>query len=44
MGREERTVWAGRLRWLIEREDIVAWLCHQLETVRDLKLRGAQEG
>jgi trehalose 6-phosphate synthase len=29
---------AERLRWLIEREDISAWLCHQLETVQELKL------
>ena len=35
---EKRREWAGRLRWLIEREDISAWLCHQLETVEDLNL------
>jgi len=35
---EERQEWAGRLRWLVEREDISAWLCHQLETVEDLGL------
>ncbi|MGD8967098.1 MAG: trehalose-6-phosphate synthase [Anaerolineae bacterium] len=40
---EERKVWAERLRWLIEREDITAWLCHQLETVQGLNLCGAQE-
>jgi trehalose 6-phosphate synthase len=34
-GRRER---AERLRWLIEREDITAWLCHQLETVQELGL------
>ncbi len=33
--REERTV---RLRWLIEREDITAWLCRQLETLVELGL------
>jgi hypothetical protein len=26
------------LRWLIEREDITAWLCRQLETVAELNL------
>jgi hypothetical protein len=40
---EERKVWAERLRWVIEREDITAWLCHQLETVQELNLCGAQE-
>jgi trehalose 6-phosphate synthase len=39
---EERKVWAERLRWLIEREDITAWLCHQLETVQELNLCGVQ--
>lgn len=33
--REER---AGRLRWVIEREDIVHWLTHQLETLQELRL------
>jgi trehalose 6-phosphate synthase len=41
---EERKVWAERLRWLIEREDITAWLCHQLETVQELNLCGAPQG
>jgi trehalose 6-phosphate synthase len=35
---------AERLRWLIEREDITAWLCHQLETVQELGLCEAEEG
>lgn len=35
---EKREEWADRLRWLIEREDITAWLCHQLETVEELNL------
>jgi trehalose 6-phosphate synthase len=38
MEREKRQEWARRLRWLIEREDITAWLCHQLETVEELNL------
>ena len=29
---------AERLRWLIEREDITAWLCRQLETVTEFGL------
>ena len=29
---------AHRLRWLIEKEDITAWLCRQLETVAELNL------
>jgi hypothetical protein len=33
--RQER---AGRLRWLIESEDISAWLCRQLETIVELNL------
>jgi trehalose 6-phosphate synthase len=35
---KERLECAERLRWLIEREDITAWLCHQLETVTELNL------
>jgi trehalose 6-phosphate synthase len=35
---EERAERAARLRWLIEREDITAWLCHQLEAVAELNL------
>jgi trehalose 6-phosphate synthase len=35
---EKRQEWAARLRWLIEREDITAWLCHQLEMVEELGL------
>jgi trehalose 6-phosphate synthase len=39
---EERKVWAERLRWQIEREDITAWLCHQLEAIQDLGLCEAE--
>lgn len=35
---EERQERAERLRWLIEREDITAWLGRQLETVAELNL------
>jgi len=35
---EERRERAERLRWLIEREDIAAWLGRQLETVAELNL------
>jgi trehalose 6-phosphate synthase len=38
MSPEERSERAARLRWLIEREDITAWLCRQLETVAELNL------
>ncbi|MGD2104185.1 MAG: trehalose-6-phosphate synthase [Anaerolineae bacterium] len=38
--RRERAV---RLHWLIEREDITAWLCHQLETVQELNLCQIEE-
>jgi trehalose 6-phosphate synthase len=38
MPHEERREWAGRLRWLIEREDITAWLSSQLEAVSALGL------
>jgi trehalose 6-phosphate synthase len=38
MPAEEREERARRLRWLIEGEDITAWLCRQLETVRELDL------
>ncbi len=34
----ERRERADRLRWLIERDDIVAWLCQQLETIAQLNL------
>ncbi|MBS3783135.1 MAG: trehalose-6-phosphate synthase [Anaerolineae bacterium] len=40
---EERRERAERLRWLIEREDITAWLCHQLETVQELGLCQIEE-
>lgn len=33
---EERRERAERLRWLIEKEDINAWLCHQLDTMAEL--------
>ncbi len=38
MSPEERLERATRLRWLIEQEDITAWLCRQLETVAELNL------
>jgi trehalose 6-phosphate synthase len=38
MSPEERRQRAERLRWLIEREDITAWLCRQLETIVELQL------
>ena len=34
----EREEGARRLRWLVEREDIAAWLCRQLVTVTELNL------
>jgi trehalose 6-phosphate synthase len=38
MPSDERRARAHRLRWLIEGEDITAWLCRQLETIVDLGL------
>jgi trehalose 6-phosphate synthase len=38
MPAEERQERARRLQWLIESEDISAWLCRQLETVVELDL------
>jgi trehalose 6-phosphate synthase len=38
MSPEERQERAERLRWLIEREDITAWLGHQLEAIAELNL------
>lgn len=38
MSAQKREEQATRLRWLAEQEDIRAWLCRQLETVRDLNL------
>jgi trehalose 6-phosphate synthase len=38
MSPEERLERAARLCWLIEREDITAWLYRQLETVAELNL------
>jgi trehalose 6-phosphate synthase len=38
MPAEERRERARRLRWLIEGEDITAWLCRQLETIVELGL------
>jgi trehalose 6-phosphate synthase len=35
---EERAARAARLRWLIEREDIAAWICWQLTTLKHLNL------
>ncbi len=43
MDPEERHERAQRLRWLIEREDITAWLCHQLESVMELNLCQVEE-
>jgi trehalose 6-phosphate synthase len=38
MPAEERQKRAHRLRWLVESEDISAWLCRQLETIVELGL------
>ena len=38
MDPEERQDRAGRLSWIVEREDISDWLCRQLETIEDLGL------
>ena len=38
MPAEERKEKAGRLRSLIEKEDIINWLCQQLETILKLRL------
>jgi trehalose 6-phosphate synthase len=38
MPAEERQERTQRLRWIIEREDITAWLSRQLETVAELNL------
>lgn len=38
MPHEQRYQYAERLRWMIEREDITAWLEHQLEAVDELNL------
>jgi trehalose 6-phosphate synthase len=38
MAPEDRQQRAERLRWLVEREDITAWMCRQLQTVRELGL------
>jgi trehalose 6-phosphate synthase len=35
---EEREERASRMRWVIEREDIVYWISHQLETLQELRL------
>ena len=35
---EERQERAGRLRWLVEREDIADWLCRQLQAITELNL------
>jgi trehalose 6-phosphate synthase len=36
MPAEERQELAGRLRWLVEREDIADWLCRQLQAIAEL--------
>lgn len=38
MPEAERAGLANRLRWVIEKDDIVAWLVHQLEAVVELNL------
>ncbi len=38
MPAEERKTRADRLRWLVERDDIAAWLCWQLESIVELNL------
>jgi trehalose 6-phosphate synthase len=38
MSSEERKERAERLKWLIEREDINAWFCQQIECVAELNL------
>jgi trehalose 6-phosphate synthase len=38
MSEKEKKEKASRLKWLIEREDIVNWLCRQLETLSELNL------
>jgi trehalose 6-phosphate synthase len=38
MPASEREEMAARLRWLVEREDITAWLCGQLQTLVELGL------
>ncbi|HSJ53402.1 MAG TPA: trehalose-6-phosphate synthase [Anaerolineae bacterium] len=35
---ETRTEWTSRLRWTIERQDIAAWLCGQLQALAGLGL------
>ena len=38
MSKQERKERASRMRWIIEKEDIVEWLCRQLTTVEELNL------
>jgi trehalose 6-phosphate synthase len=38
MPAEARQERAHRLRWLVEQEDIAAWLCRQLQAVAELNL------
>jgi len=38
MPAEERQERAGRLRWIVEREDIADWLCRQLQAIAELGL------
>jgi len=35
---ETRAEWISRLRWNIERQDIAAWLCAQLQALVALTL------
>ncbi len=44
MAPEKRQKHADRLRWLVEREDITAWLCHQLEGILELNLCQDNQG
>jgi hypothetical protein len=38
MPRDQRRDWIERLRWSVEEQDIVDWLCRQLEAVDALDL------
>jgi trehalose 6-phosphate synthase len=38
MPADERRARAARLHWLLEREDIAAWICWQLTTLKQLNL------
>jgi trehalose 6-phosphate synthase len=38
MPRDQRRAWVERLRWSVEEQDIVDWLCRQLKAVEELDL------